>query len=127
MLFRSHQAKAVEEASKAYFGAKLTRLGLPSESLLALPKVHYTIPQASKDKNRAGSFDPMTEIAQVFPSRNANDFFHGLRGVPHELSHASVSRSIEYYFPDGDPKRVTSAHAEGLAFIEDHVTRGKGI
>ncbi len=119
------QATSVEQATRDYLVGKLRRLGLPDDSLLAIPQVHYTIQERKKgDRQRAGDFDPVTNITQVFDHRKSYDFFDMLSTIPHESSHATVNREAEYNFEDG---AGPSVHSTGLEFIENHTLQGSGI
>lgn len=126
---QSVQAKQVEQATRQYFLAKMRRLGLPEESLLNLPEVHYTVRQGKQEKEMAGQYRSITNIVEVFAKDNmmTTDFFDKLSNIAHELSHALVSREVEYYFPEVTSSKLVSAYAGGLEFIDDHMTRGSGI
>jgi hypothetical protein len=118
------QARAVESACKEYFAAKMLRLGLPAESMLELPGVYYTHPKYKKDKDTGGNFVAFTNVTQVFVS--PQDFFGTLNRIPHEQSHAGVSREVDYPFPDNEDLSK-AVIVGGLGFIEDHKEKGEGM
>ncbi len=117
------QADQVEAATREYLLGKMRRLGLAEDSLLALPKVHYERRKKGK-KGEGGTFSPSTNIAIAF---RHNDFFDTLKVVPHELSHASVSSEVHFYFPEEEPQELTIVRASGMEFIENRRRQGVGI
>lgn len=119
-----NKAKAVERACKEYFAAKMVRLGLPVESMLELPDVYYTHPKYRQDIGTGGNFTSFTNVTQVFVS--PQDFMLTLKDIPHEQSHAGVSREVDYPFPD-DENLASAVIVGGLGFIEDHEEKGIGM
>ncbi len=122
-------ARRVEQATREYFRRKLDRLGLPDDSLMDLPEVHYTHPE-EKSKNgqkENGYYSVDNNIVVVFANLKIRDFFDVLGYVPHETSHASVSKEILFNFRGDKAENFTKTTAIGMEFIEAGKTMASGI
>lgn len=121
------QVREVESAACDHITAKMRRLGVPEDKIPNLPAVQYAKKREPEDDKRKGYYASITNMPVVFVDNKFGDFFDVLTAIPHELTHASVSREVRLYFPENLSKPLESEYAGGMEVIGGQKKKASGI